>query len=153
MLLAFLEDLELYLGIAFTILALFGLLMLFPPAGLALAGGGVAAGAAGSLGAAEVSALGVSGVVLMVQGSQSSGGGGSTPSQSSGSGKGSGAPPWLRDRWRKGDQFNRDNWHRYPQNEITLENGKRLDSYRPGKEIVSRKARSEFPKLPKGSAK
>ncbi|MWA12966.1 hypothetical protein E5671_28005 [Streptomyces sp. BA2] len=45
----------------------------------------------------------------------------------------------MRDRWKKGDQFNRDNWHRYPANEITLENGKRLDSYRPGKEIVSRK--------------
>ncbi|MEU6761587.1 hypothetical protein ABZ916_03585 [Streptomyces sp. NPDC046853] len=72
MLLAFLEDLDLYLGIAFTILALFGLLMLFPPAGLALAGGGVAAGAAGSLGIAEVSALGVAGIGLMAEGSQGS---------------------------------------------------------------------------------
>ncbi|MEU6673445.1 hypothetical protein [Streptomyces sp. NPDC046925] len=89
MLLAFLEDLDLYLGIAFTILALFGLLMLFPPAGLALAGGGVAVGAAGSLGVAEVSALGVAGIALMANGSQ--GGSNDAMPSSSGRGKGGGS--------------------------------------------------------------
>ncbi|MFT3797984.1 hypothetical protein [Microbacterium sp.] len=60
-------------------------------------------------------------------------------------------PQWLNDRldrkdlpfWRRrmaeGDQFNYQNRHRYPQNEVTLGNGKRLDSYLPGDEIVSRK--------------
>ena len=60
-------------------------------------------------------------------------------------------PDWLNDRlddpsleyWRRrmveGDQFNYQNHQRYPQNEVTLDNGKRLDSYRPGEEIVSRK--------------
>ena len=60
-------------------------------------------------------------------------------------------PDWLNDRladtdlpfWRRrmaeGDQFNYQNHHRYPQNEVTLANGKRVDSYDPGEAIVSRK--------------
>lgn len=60
-------------------------------------------------------------------------------------------PDWLNDRlddpelefWRRrmaeGDQFNYQNHHRYPQNEVTLANDKRLDSYDPGDSIVSRK--------------
>lgn len=47
--------------------------------------------------------------------------------------------PFWRRRMAEGDQFNYQNHHRYPQNEVTLENGKRLDSYDPGVEIVSRK--------------
>ncbi|MEU3741911.1 PrsW family intramembrane metalloprotease [Streptomyces sp. NPDC032198] len=101
MLLAFLEDLDLYLGIAFTILALFGLLMLFPPAGLALAGGGVAVGAAGSLGVAEVSALGVAGIALMANGSQ---GGSSDAMPSESNGGTSGSSPG-RQSWQAGDDI------------------------------------------------
>lgn len=60
-------------------------------------------------------------------------------------------PQWLNDRldrddlpaWRRrmaeGDQFNYQNHHRYPENEVTLGNGKRVDSYDPDVEIVSRK--------------
>lgn len=60
-------------------------------------------------------------------------------------------PDWLNDRlddpdlefWRRrmaeGDQFNYQNHHRYPENEVTLTNDKRLDSYDPGDSIVSRK--------------
>lgn len=48
-------------------------------------------------------------------------------------------PAWLQQRLKDGEQFNRDNHSRYPHNEVTLENGKRLDSYRPGEAIVSRK--------------
>ncbi|MFT4214740.1 MAG: hypothetical protein QM622_08190 [Microbacterium sp.] len=60
-------------------------------------------------------------------------------------------PQWLNDRldrtdlpfWRRrmaeGDQFNYQNRHRYPQNEVTLGNGRRLDSYDPDIDIVSRK--------------
>ncbi|PVE96729.1 MULTISPECIES: hypothetical protein [unclassified Microbacterium] len=47
--------------------------------------------------------------------------------------------PFWRRRMAEGDQFNYQNHHRYPQNEVTLGNGKRLDSYLPGEEIVSRK--------------
>lgn len=47
--------------------------------------------------------------------------------------------PFWRRRMAEGDQFNYQNHHRYPQNEVTLGNGKRLDSYIPGEEIVSRK--------------
>jgi hypothetical protein len=43
--------------------------------------------------------------------------------------------------WGKGEAFNAANWHRYTHNEIYLENGKRLDSYNPGSEIVERKLR------------
>lgn len=46
--------------------------------------------------------------------------------------------PWRRRR-AEGQQFNYQNHHRYPQNEVTLGNGKRLDSYVPDAEIVSRK--------------
>lgn len=136
MLLAALENLELYAGIALTILSLAALIMLFPPGGLALAGGGVLAGAA-TVEAAQAAALGGAGIALMVQGTQNSGGN-EAPAKSGGA-KRADVPQWLRDKWNKGNQFNKDNWHRYPANEITLENGKRLDSYRPGKEIVSRK--------------
>lgn len=47
--------------------------------------------------------------------------------------------PFWRRRMAEGDQFNYQNHHRYPQNEVTLGNGKRLDSYVPGEVIVSRK--------------
>lgn len=39
----------------------------------------------------------------------------------------------------EGRQFNEKNWHRYPANEVILNNKKVLDSYTPDKEIVSRK--------------
>jgi hypothetical protein len=41
--------------------------------------------------------------------------------------------------WRAGVAFNRAQWWRFDANEITLGNRKRLDSYVPGEEIVSRK--------------
>ncbi|GAA1847085.1 hypothetical protein ACFQZV_09050 [Microbacterium koreense] len=47
-------------------------------------------------------------------------------------------PAWRR-RLAEGQQFNYQNHHRYPQNEVVLESGKRLDSYISGAEIVSRK--------------
>ncbi|MDR6865506.1 hypothetical protein J2Y69_000088 [Microbacterium resistens] len=47
-------------------------------------------------------------------------------------------PPW-RKRVAEGQQFNYQNHHRYPHNELQLGNNKVLDSYVPGKEIVSRK--------------
>lgn len=67
MLLALLEDLELYAGIALTILALAALIMIFPPGGLAVAGGGIVTGAA-TVEAVHAAALGTAGVALMVQG-------------------------------------------------------------------------------------
>lgn len=103
MLLAALEDLEMYAGFALTILSLAALIMLFPPGGLALAGGGVLAGAAGatSVAAVEAAGLGTAGVLLMVHGAPggSGQGGQSSSSSSSGSGgtSGSGGPgkgPW-----------------------------------------------------------
>lgn len=46
----------------------------------------------------------------------------------------------IASRITSGTQFNRDNWSRYPVNELRLSNGKVLDSYDPLKrEIVSRK--------------
>ncbi|MGH3767933.1 MAG: hypothetical protein ACRDTX_22765 [Pseudonocardiaceae bacterium] len=46
----------------------------------------------------------------------------------------------VANRVASGTQFNRDNWHRYPFNEVRLTNGKVLDSYNPRLgEIVSRK--------------
>ncbi|MFI6088500.1 RNase A-like domain-containing protein [Streptomyces sp. NPDC051218] len=77
MLLSFLEDLELYAGIALTILSLIALLMLFPPGGLALAGGGVLAGAAATEAAVHAGALGVAGIALMGHGASEGSGGGS----------------------------------------------------------------------------
>ncbi|MGW1047696.1 PrsW family glutamic-type intramembrane protease [Streptomyces sp. NPDC002521] len=118
-----------YLGFA---LLLLSLLALFPPGGLALAGGG-AIGALTTEAALNAGVLGTAGVVLMAVGAGGTGGGESS------SGKRSKVPQWLRDKWNEGRQFNEDNWPRYPANEIYLENGKVLDSYRPGREIVSRK--------------
>jgi hypothetical protein len=118
-----------YLGFA---LLLLSLLALFPPGGLALAGGGVV-GALSAEAALNAGVLGAAGVVLMAVGAE-----GSSPSGSS-SGERGGTPQWLRDKWNDGRKFNEDNWPRYPANEVYLENGKVLDSYRPGKEIVSRK--------------
>ena len=43
--------------------------------------------------------------------------------------------------WGQGEAFNAANWKRYPHNEVYLENGKRLDSYAPGSDIVERKFR------------
>jgi hypothetical protein len=40
----------------------------------------------------------------------------------------------------RGNDFNRWRGDQYPANEVVLENGKRLDGYDPGKEIVSRKS-------------
>jgi RHS repeat-associated protein len=48
-------------------------------------------------------------------------------------------PQWLKDRWNRGRQFNEDNYDRYEAREVILENGKVLDSYNPGRDIVSRK--------------
>ncbi|MGH8884612.1 MAG: hypothetical protein ACRDYX_05460 [Egibacteraceae bacterium] len=46
----------------------------------------------------------------------------------------------IANRMASGTQFNRDNWHRYPFNEVRLTNGLVLDSYNPDLgEIVSRK--------------
>ncbi|MGP3989049.1 WXG100-like domain-containing protein [Streptomyces sp. 3N207] len=45
----------------------------------------------------------------------------------------------IKKNWDRGNEFNRANHHRYPHNEVHLSNGKQLDSYRPGEEIVSRK--------------
>ncbi|MCL8015119.1 PrsW family glutamic-type intramembrane protease [Streptomyces sp. AS02] len=118
-----------YLGFA---LLLFSLLALFPPGGLALAGGG-AVGVLTAEAALSAGALGTAGVVLMAVGA--GGAGTSEP----GGGKSDGVPQWLRDKWNEGREFNKENWPRYPANEVYLENGKFLDSYRPGKEIVSRK--------------
>ncbi|MFE2507304.1 PrsW family glutamic-type intramembrane protease [Streptomyces naganishii] len=114
-----------YLGFA---LLLLSLLALFPPGGLALAGGGVLTAEA----ALNASALGTAGVVLMAVGGGAGGG------ESIG-GERNGVPQWLREKWNEGRKFNEDNWPRYPANEVYLDNGKVLDSYRPGKEIVSRK--------------
>ena len=43
--------------------------------------------------------------------------------------------------WGQGEAFNAVNWKRYPHNEVYLDGGRRLDSYKPGKEIVERKFR------------
>lgn len=52
-------------------------------------------------------------------------------------------PKEVRDKWNRGHAFNKEREPHYREkgggNEITLENGKRVDSYVPGKEIVSRK--------------
>ncbi|NDZ79100.1 hypothetical protein G3I19_11345 [Streptomyces sp. SID10853] len=76
MLLAALQNLELYAGIALTILALAALIMIFPPGGLVLAGGGIVADAAGasSVAAVEAAGLGTAGVLLAVQGGDGSAG-------------------------------------------------------------------------------
>jgi hypothetical protein len=118
-----------YLGFA---LLLLSLLALFPPGGFALAGGGVV-GALTAEAALNAGVLGTAGLVLMAVGA--GGAGTSEP----GGGKSEGVPRWLRDKWEKGREFNKENWPRYPANEVYLENGKFLDSYRPGKEIISRK--------------
>ncbi|MGW6732633.1 RNase A-like domain-containing protein [Streptomyces sp. NPDC055013] len=118
-----------YLGFA---LLLLSLLALFPPGGFALAGGGMV-GALTAEAALSAGVLGTAGVVLMAVGS------GGTGTSQPGGGKSDGLPQWLRDKWKAGREFNTQNWPRYPTNEVYLENGKYLDSYRPGKEIVSRK--------------
>ncbi|MEV5913610.1 PrsW family intramembrane metalloprotease [Streptomyces chartreusis] len=118
-----------YLGFA---LILLSLLALFPPGVFALAGGG-ALTALTAEAALNAGLLGTAGAVLMAVGAEGTGTG------EPGAGKGGGVPQWLRDKWNKGREFNQDNWPRYPANEVYLENGKYLDSYRPGKEIVSRK--------------
>ncbi|GAA3357923.1 hypothetical protein [Saccharopolyspora gregorii] len=49
-------------------------------------------------------------------------------------------PDPVRRQIEAGNEFNRKQAPVYhPHNEITLQNGKRLDSYRPGEEIISRK--------------
>jgi hypothetical protein len=52
-------------------------------------------------------------------------------------------PKEVRDKWNRGTAFNKEREPFYRAkgggNELTLENGKRVDSYVPGKEIVSRK--------------
>ncbi len=49
-----------------------------------------------------------------------------------------GLEPW-EERVARGQEFNYQNHHRYPHNEVRLANGKRLDSYVPGELIVSGK--------------
>ncbi|MFD2473656.1 hypothetical protein [Amycolatopsis silviterrae] len=49
---------------------------------------------------------------------------------------------WIKQRLQAGVQFNKDNWSRYPINELYVGTQfpyKRLDSYVPNQEIVSRK--------------
>jgi len=46
---------------------------------------------------------------------------------------------WLSNV-RRGQRFNRTRQRAYDYNEISLENGKILDSYMPGEQIISRKA-------------
>lgn len=48
-------------------------------------------------------------------------------------------PDWLKKRFEEGNKFNEENRPRYPHNEVYLKSGKRVDSYRPGREIVERK--------------
>jgi len=48
-------------------------------------------------------------------------------------------PAWLRRRLEKGRAFNKENQHRYPHNEVQLDGGRRVDSYRHTTEIVERK--------------
>lgn len=48
-------------------------------------------------------------------------------------------PPFVKKRMDEGREFNKENWPRYPANEVILDNKKVLDSYRPRREIVSRK--------------
>jgi predicted DNA-binding antitoxin AbrB/MazE fold protein len=52
-------------------------------------------------------------------------------------------PQEVRDRWNRGNAFNKEREPHYTEkgggNELTLGNDKRVDSYVPGKEIVSRK--------------
>uniref|UniRef100_UPI00035C90BF hypothetical protein n=1 Tax=Paenibacillus ginsengihumi TaxID=431596 RepID=UPI00035C90BF len=54
-------------------------------------------------------------------------------------------PDFVKKQWEEGNKFNKENRPRYPYNEVELEakeaNGKKyvVDSYVPGKEIVSRK--------------
>jgi hypothetical protein len=52
-------------------------------------------------------------------------------------------PKEVRDKWNRGHAFNKEREPHYREkgggNEITLENGKRVDSYVPDREIVSRK--------------
>jgi hypothetical protein len=52
-------------------------------------------------------------------------------------------PKEVRDRWNRGNAFNKEREPHYTGkgggNELTLNNGKRVDSYVPNKEIVSRK--------------
>ncbi|WP_249260865.1 hypothetical protein [Virgibacillus pantothenticus] len=54
-------------------------------------------------------------------------------------------PNWLKERWEAGNKFNKENRPRYPYNEVELEakktGGKKyvVDSYKPSREIVSRK--------------
>jgi hypothetical protein len=51
-------------------------------------------------------------------------------------------PTWpeIQAFWKRGNDFNRKGRVKYIYNEINLVDGKRLDSYIPGKEIISRKA-------------
>ncbi|MFI9823832.1 PrsW family intramembrane metalloprotease [Streptomyces sp. NPDC052013] len=119
-----------YLGFA---LLLLSLLALFPPGGFALAGGGAVGAALTTEAALGAGVIGSAGVVLMAVGA-----GGAGASEPPGGHRGD-VPQWLRDQWNAGRRFNIENWPRYPANEVYLENGKWLDSYLPGKEIVSRK--------------
>ena len=56
--------------------------------------------------------------------------------------KKSGLPEWLKELFDKGNRFNKENRKKYPYNEVELKGDKKnfvVDSYIPGKEIVSRK--------------
>lgn len=62
-------------------------------------------------------------------------------------------PDYIQKRIDAGNEFNRQNRPRYaPNNEIALENGKIVDSYRPNREIVERK-HTQLGKIKKETAK
>jgi hypothetical protein len=64
---------------------------------------------------------------------------------------GSQEPPWDPIRVEAGNEFNRAQAPEYPANEVVCERGQRLDSYRPGEEIVSRK-RTQLAEIPRETA-
>lgn len=104
-----------------------------PNAGDVDAAGGEGGGVAGSGASGEPNRIGN---LLNGDAGDAGGEGGSTSTD--GSGKRS-LPDWLKKKFDDGNQFNKDNQSRYPHNEVTLESGKRVDSYSPNREIVERK--------------
>jgi len=64
-------------------------------------------------------------------------------------------PDWLQKRFKEGNDFNEANRLRYPHNEVevTVDGKKfRVDSYNPGKEIISRK-NTQLSDVQEGTAK
>jgi hypothetical protein len=104
-----------------------------PNAGDVDAAGGAGGDAAGSGASGEPNRI-----ARLLSGEDGDAGGEGEPA-SAGSPGGRSLPDWLKKKFDEGNQFNRDNQSRYPHNEVTLESGKRIDSYIPGREIVERK--------------